>query len=86
MKREREAEMRARMQEVDKEKDNRLAQMREDYMGKIKKAKSAQEKETILEEMGERLKVTEIALEEDKKRQEANLLKLLKARQRKNLK
>lgn len=36
--------------------------------------------------MGERLKQTEIALEDDKRRQEANLLKLLKARQRKNLK
>lgn len=40
----------------------------------------------ILEEMGERLRNTEEALEADKRRQEANLLKLLKARQRKNLK
>lgn len=55
-------------------------------MDKIKKAKSSNDKETILEEMGERLKTTEDALEEDKRRQEANLLKLLKARQRKNLK
>jgi len=36
--------------------------------------------------MGERLRSTEEALEEDKRRQEANLLKLMKARQRKNLK
>jgi hypothetical protein len=86
MKKERDAEMRARMQEVDKEKDSRLAQMREDYMQKIKKATSAIEKEAILEEMGDRIKHTEEALEEDKKRQEANLLKLLKARQRKNIK
>lgn len=35
MKREREAEMRARITEVDKEKDSRLQQMREDYMQRI---------------------------------------------------
>lgn len=86
MKKEREAEMRARIAEVDKEKDSRLQQMREDYMYRIKKASNAAEKESILEEMGERLKSTEQALEEDKRRQEHNLLKLLKARQRKNLK
>lgn len=55
-------------------------------MQRIKKASSAAEKEAILEEMGERLRSTEQALEDDKRRQEANLLKLLKARQRKNLK
>lgn len=60
--------------------------MREDYMARIKKSKSAADKESILDEMGERLRVTEEALEEDKRRQEQNLLKLLKARQRKNLK
>lgn len=32
MKKERDAEMRARMAEIDKEKDSRLAQMRDDYM------------------------------------------------------
>jgi len=36
--------------------------------------------------MGERLRSTEDALEDDKRRQEANLLKLMKARQRKNIK
>ena len=45
--------------EVDKEKDSRLQQMREDYMNRIKKAKNPAEKEAILEEMGERLKMTE---------------------------
>jgi len=86
MKRERDAEMKARISEVDKEKDSRLQQMREDYMNRINKANSAADKESILEEMGRRLKSTEEALEDDKRRQEANLLKLLKARQRKNLK
>ena len=52
--------------------------MREDYMDRIKKARNAAEKEAVLEEMGERLRSTEEALEEDKRRQEANLLKLLK--------
>lgn len=78
--------MRARITEVDKEKDSRLQQMREDYMNRISKSKSPADKEMILEEMGERLRNTEEALEADKRRQEANLLKLLKARQRKNLK
>lgn len=86
MKKEREAEMKARISEVDKEKDSRLQQMREEYMTRIKKASSAADKEFILEEMGERLKATEEALEDDKRRQEANLMKLLKARQKKNLK
>jgi hypothetical protein len=60
--------------------------MRHEYMDRIKKAKDGSDKERILEEMGERLKSTESALEEDKKRQEANLMKLLKARQKKQLK
>lgn len=62
------AELKTRMSEVDKEKDSRLAQMREDYMQRIKKASSAGEKEQILEEMGERLRSTEQALEDDKRR------------------
>ena len=36
--------------------------------------------------MGQRLKATEENLAEDRQRQEANLLKLLRARQKKNLK
>jgi len=36
--------------------------------------------------MGERLKETEQSLNEDRKRQETNLMKLLKDRQKKNLK
>ena len=37
-------------------------------MQRISKSKSAADKEVILEEMGERLRVTEEALEEDKRR------------------
>lgn len=55
-------------------------------MQRISKSKNPAEKESILEEMGERLRTTEEALEDDKRRQEANLLKLMKARQRKNIK
>ncbi len=36
--------------------------------------------------MGQRLKATEENLAEDRQRQEANLMKLLRARQKKNLK
>ena len=67
-KKERENELRVRMQDVEKEKDSRLQQMRQEYMDRIKKAKDGSEKEQILQEMGERLKSTEKALDEDKKR------------------
>jgi len=86
MKKEREAEIKVRLTEIDKENDSRLQQMRQDYMNRIKQAKVPAEKEKILMEMGERLKSTEEALQEDRKRQEQNLLKLLKDRQKKNLK
>ena len=86
MKKEREKEMHQRMADVTKEHDNRLQQMRAEYMNRIKATNSQHEKEQILEEMGQRLKATEASLVEDKARQEANLLKLLKARQKKNLK
>jgi len=74
------------MTELDKESDSRLSQMREDYMNRIKATSDSSEKERILQEMGQRLKATEESLAEDRKRQEANLMKLLRARQKKNLK
>jgi len=40
MKKERENEMRVRIQEIDKEKDSRLQQMRHEYMDRIKKAQN----------------------------------------------
>lgn len=86
LKKERETELRLRMAELDKESDSRLAQMREDYMNRIKEKSDPKEKEKILQEMGKRLKATEESLAEDRKRQEANLMKLLRARQKKNLK
>lgn len=77
--------MKIRIAEIDKEKDSRLQQMRQDYMNQVKKQKDGSEKERILQEMGERLKATEQSLEQDKRHQEANLMKLLKARQKKHL-
>lgn len=74
------------MTEIDKESDSRLSQMREDYMNRIKATSDSSEKEKILQEMGQRIKATEENLAEDRKRQEANLMKLLRARQKKNLK
>lgn len=62
MKKEREAEIKVRLTEIDKENDSRLQQMRQDYMNRIKQAKVPAEKEKILMEMGERLKSTEEAL------------------------
>ena len=55
--------MKIRIAEIDKEKDSRLQQMRQDYMNQIKKVKDGSEKERILQEMGERLKATEASLE-----------------------
>lgn len=56
MKKERETELKVRLIEVDRERDSRLQQMREEYMNRIQNTKNGEEKERILEEMGERLK------------------------------
>ena len=68
LKKEREAELKVRMAELDKESDSRLSQMREDYMNRIKATTDSSEKERILQEMGQRLKVTEENLAEERKR------------------
>ena len=68
LKKEREAELKVRMAELDKESDSRLSQMREDYMNRIKATTDSSEKERILQEMGQRLKATEDNLAEERKR------------------
>ena len=68
LKKEREAELKVRMAELDKESDSRLSQMREDYMNRIKATTDSSEKERILQEMGQRLKATEENLAEERKR------------------
>jgi len=54
-------------------------------MTKIKVAKTPQEKEHLLEEMGRRLNAFDTQLNEERKRQESNLSKMIKQRQKKTL-
>ena len=68
------------MNEFETENDKRLAQIREDYTKRVAAAKDPSDKELILEEMHRRLKSVEDQFADDKKRQEANLMKMLKAR------
>jgi len=76
--------MKNRMKEADSERDRKLAQIRQDYLDRIKAATNPNEKEKLLGEMGIRLKEFENQLNEDRKKQDANLMKLLRARQKKN--
>ena len=74
------------MDALNDEQNQKIAMLREDYLNKIKKAKNPQEKDKLLEEMGKRLQKVEGDLADEKARQEAALQKMLKARQKKNLK
>jgi pyruvate/2-oxoacid:ferredoxin oxidoreductase alpha subunit len=67
-KKERDDEMNTRMAEMDKERDMKLATVRQDYLDRIKLAGSAEDKERLLAEMGMRLKATEDALNDERKR------------------
>ena len=49
--------------------------MRQEYLDKIKNAKNPAEKDKLLEEMGKRLKNVEASLNDEKKRQEAAMIK-----------
>jgi len=71
-------EITEKMREFDLDRDQKLAQVREDYVLKIKAAKNPQDKERLLEEMGRRLKAVDEQLKEERKRQESNLKKMLK--------
>lgn len=86
MKAQREEEYQKRMDALAKEQDEKIRIMREDYLQKIKGAKTEAEKNKLLEDMGRRMKTVEQNLAEEKKRQEAQLQKMLKARQKKGLK
>lgn len=83
LKKERNKEFKQRMNEFENENDKRLAQIREDYTKKVAAARDPGDKELILDEMHRRLKSVEDQAADDKKRQEANLMKMLKARQKK---
>lgn len=86
LKAEREEDYKTRMEAMTNEQNDKIRMLREDYLEKIKKAKNAQEKDKLLEEMGKRLKNVEQNLADEKSRQEQALQKMLKARQKKNIK
>lgn len=86
LKAERDEEYAGRMETLDKEQEEKVKALRDDYLKRIKEASNPAEKDKLLEEMGKRLKSVEANLLEEKKRQEAQLQKMLKARQKKNLK
>lgn len=68
------------MSEFDTENDTKLNNVRTEYMKRIENVQSLTDKERLLEEMGRRLKSIEDQFVDDKKRQEANLMKQLRAR------
>jgi len=86
LKAERDAEFKQRMDELQKDQEQKVSSLREEYLKKIKASNNPAEKDKLLEEMGKRLKHVEGSLVEEKKRQEEQLGKMLKARQKKNLK
>ena len=71
---------------MQKDRDEKLNNIREDYMRRIQNEKNPAAKEKLLEEMGRRMKSAEDSLLEEKKRSEAQLMKMLKARQKKKQK
>ena len=74
------------MKEFDVERDKQTKDMREDYLDRIRNTKDGREKERLLEEMGRRMKQVEDLRIEERLRQEASLKKMLKDRQKKNVK
>lgn len=74
------------MAEYDADREQKLNSIRSDYMKRIDGVKSLAEKERLLEEMGRRLKGVEDQFAEEKARQEANLMKMLRERQKKQIK
>ena len=71
LKAERDEEFKTRMETLDKEQNEKVKNMREEFLKRIKEAKNPAEKDRILEEMGKRLKGVQESLAEEKKRQEA---------------
>lgn len=71
LKAERDEEYASRMETLDKEQEEKVKALRDDYLKRIKEASNPAEKDKLLEEMGKRLKSVEANLAEEKKRQEA---------------
>ena len=74
------------MKEIDQEGEEKLRNTRQEFMDRIKAARNPAEKDKLLEDMGKKLKAAEAQIAEDKERAETQLQKMLKARQKKNLK
>ena len=74
------------MKELDDERDKQIADMRKEYLEKIKGTKDTREKERLLEEMGKRMNSIEQQRTDERARQEATLKKMLKDRQKKQIK
>lgn len=68
------------MVEFDNGNDEKLNNVRQEYMKRIEGVTSLSDKERLLEEMGRRLKSIEDQFLDDRKRQESNLMKQLRAR------
>jgi len=73
------------MIEFDGANDEKLNNVRQEYMKRIEGVSSLSDKERLLEEMGRRLKSIEDQFTDDRKRQESNLMKQLRARQNKKI-
>lgn len=85
LKHERENEFQTKMKELEEERQRTLADMRNEYLERIRKSKDPLEKEKLLEEMGKRMNQVEESRKEEQQRQEATLKKMLKERQKKEI-
>ena len=85
LKKQRDKEFKEKMVEFDNANDEKLNNVRQEYMKRIEGVSSLSEKERLLEEMGRRLKSIEDQFTDDRKRQESNLMKQLRARQNKKI-
>lgn len=68
LKAERDEEYKNRIEALTKEQDEKVKNMRDEYLAKIKAAKNPAEKDKLLEDMGRRLKSVEASLAEEKER------------------
>jgi hypothetical protein len=83
---ERAAEKEKEATRLDEKKELAIRDIRDEFMGKIRAARSEGEKERLLTEMQERIRQAEQDAERERRRQLQLLDKQLKARQRRRLK
>lgn len=80
-----EKEKRKKAEEIDRQKDKQMGDIREEYMKRLGLATTDSEKEGILEEMERRQKLMAAQLEKDKREAQKNLEKQLQARHARKL-